>query len=54
MTDLSELPSPALEGVTVEMSGRTAVIRGTVNSAAEAKTVERLLSLEPGIDAGQE
>lgn len=47
---LKRIPSPALDGITVEMSGRTAIIRGTVDSVADAKMVERLLSLEPGID----
>jgi len=48
---LRRIPSASLTGITVEMSGRTAVIRGKVNSPADGKVVERLLSLEPGIDA---
>ena len=47
---LGRIPSTLLKGISVEMSGRTAVIRGNVATLAEAKTVERFLSLEPGID----
>jgi osmotically-inducible protein OsmY len=48
---LQRIPSAALAGVSVEMSGRTAVIRGEVGSPEDGKMVERLLSLEPGVDA---
>ncbi len=48
---LTRIPSPALEGVTVVMQGRTAVIRGEVDSPEAGRVVERYLSLEPGIDA---
>jgi hypothetical protein len=48
---LQRNPSSAFEGVTVAMSGRTAVLRGAVNSPADGKLLERLLSLEPGVDA---
>ena len=48
---MRRIPSTALAGITVEMSGRTAVIRGRVDSPADGKVVERLLSLEPGVDA---
>lgn len=48
---LRRIPSTMLTGITVEMSGRTAVIRGEVNSPADGKVVERLLALEPGVDA---
>ena len=48
---LRRIPSPVLQGVTVSMQGRTAVIRGQVESPAAGKTIERLLSLEPGVDA---
>ena len=47
---LGRIPSTLLKGISVEMSGRTAVIRGNVATLAEAKIVERFLSLEPGID----
>ncbi len=48
---ISRTPSPIFDNVTVVMEGRTAVIRGEVDSPASAKTIERYLSLEPGIDA---
>ncbi len=48
---LSRIPSPMLQGVTVSMQGRTAIIRGEVESPSDGKTIERLLSLEPGVDA---
>lgn len=46
---LSRIPSSLLKGISVEMNGRTAVMRGNVATLAEAKVVERYLSLEPGI-----
>ena len=46
---LSRIPSSLLKGIIVEMNGRTAVMRGNVATLAEAKVVERYLSLEPGI-----
>ena len=48
---LRRIPSPVVDGVTVSMQGRTAVIRGQVDSPAAGKVIERLLSLEPGVDA---
>lgn len=49
---LARMPqSKNLQNVQVTMQGRTAVIRGEVESAEDGKLVERLLSLEPGIDA---
>ena len=48
-TRLSRIPSALFKGISVEMNGRTAVIRGNVATLAEAKVVERYLSLEPGI-----
>jgi hypothetical protein len=48
---LSRIPSSILNGVTVEINGRTATIRGEVNAPSDGKVIERLLSLEPGIDA---
>jgi hypothetical protein len=48
---LNRLPSRVLNGVTVSMSGRTAIIQGEVSSPSDGKVIERLLSLEPGIDA---
>jgi hypothetical protein len=50
---LSRIPSAVLNGVTVEINGRTATIRGEVNAPSDGKVIERLLSLEPGIDAVQ-
>ncbi|MCA9132636.1 MAG: BON domain-containing protein [Planctomycetales bacterium] len=44
------LPS-SLDGVQLEMEGRTAIIRGQVASEADVQLAERLLSLEPGIDS---
>lgn len=48
---LSRIPSPLLKGVNVEMNGRTAIVRGKVDTLAEANVIERYLSLEPGISA---
>ncbi len=48
---LRRIPSLMLKGITVDIVGRTAVVRGQVNSPSDAKVIERLLSLEPGIDA---
>lgn len=48
---LRRIPSSVLNGVTVEINGRTATIRGQVNAPSDGKVIERLLSLEPGIDA---
>ncbi len=47
---LRRIPAAVLTGVSVEMSDRIAVIRGKVNSPGDGKVIERLLSLEPGID----
>ncbi len=49
-TRLSKLPNLAIEGVTVEVSGRQALIRGEVATPEDGRMVERLLALEPGID----
>lgn len=49
---LARIPMPAnAQGVRVEMRGRTAVLVGTAESAADVDLITRLLSLEPGIDA---
>ncbi len=39
-----------LKNVQIAMEGRTAVLRGQAANESEKKLVERLLSLEPGID----
>ncbi|MEO8269215.1 MAG: hypothetical protein ABI557_05815 [Aureliella sp.] len=39
--------------VQLTLAGRTAILRGTVNSAHDAELAERLLSFEPGIDSIQ-
>jgi hypothetical protein len=47
----SRMPLPeSLQGVTIEMDGRTAVMTGQVATPEDAKLVERLLSLEPGVN----
>ncbi len=48
----SKMPLPNnLGGIQITMENRTAVLRGQIDSAEDGKLVERLLSLEPGIDA---
>jgi hypothetical protein len=44
---------PRLKGANVDVAleGRTAVLRGTVKNADAAKMIERLVLLEPGVDA---
>ncbi len=44
------MPNPTMRGVSVQVQGRTAVISGRVPTLDDGKMVERLLSLEPGID----
>ncbi len=48
---LARIPLPAkYNTVQVAMQGRKAVITGTVPTTADGKVIERLLSLEPGVD----
>ena len=42
-----------VQGLTVEMDGETAILRGTVESEEQRDLVERLAKLEPGISAVQ-
>ena len=49
---LQRIPLPEkFSDVAVEMRGRTALIRGQVPTPEDGKLIERLLSLEPGVDA---
>lgn len=41
---------PSLDNVQITMQGRTAILRGQIETAEDGKLVENLLSLEPGID----
>ncbi|MEZ6148968.1 MAG: BON domain-containing protein [Pirellulaceae bacterium] len=41
---------PSLDNVQITMQGRTAVLRGQIETLEDGKLVENLLSLEPGID----
>jgi hypothetical protein len=51
---IPKIPSfKGVSGLSVEMAGETAVIRGTVQSAEQRELVERLAMLEPGISAVQ-
>jgi hypothetical protein len=48
---LARIPlPPKYNTVNVTMQGRKAVITGTVPTTADGKLIERLLSLEPGVD----
>ncbi len=48
----ARMPLPKnLGNVQISMEGRTAVLRGQVAAEEDGKLAERLLSLEPGIDA---
>jgi BON domain len=50
-THLARLPMPAhLKSIDVAVDGRTAILRGVVKSQADARMIERLVKLEPGID----
>lgn len=51
---IPKIPSfKGVSGLSVEMAGETAVIRGTVQSEEQRELVERLARLEPGISAVQ-
>jgi hypothetical protein len=47
---LNRMANATVRGVIVQMEGRTAVITGRVPTLDDGKMMERLLSLEPGID----
>ncbi len=48
---LSRIPgSSSAQNLQVSLSGRTATVRGQVQSLDDGKLIERLLKLEPGID----
>ncbi len=49
-TRLSKIPNIAIDGITVVVSGRQAIIRGNAATTEDGRMIERLLSLEPGID----
>ncbi len=42
-----------IQGLTVEMAGETAILRGVVDSEEQRELVERMAKLEPGISAVQ-
>jgi hypothetical protein len=49
---IGRLPLPdKFQNVSVSVVGRTAVLTGQVNSMADARFIERLVSLEVGIDS---
>ncbi|MEO8268651.1 MAG: hypothetical protein ABI557_02960 [Aureliella sp.] len=48
----SKMPlPPSVANVQVTMQGRTAILHGQIETVADGKLIENLLSLEPGIDA---
>jgi len=53
-TRIPKIPSfKGVSGLSVQMAGETAVIRGTVQSEEQKELVERLAKLEPGISEVQ-
>lgn len=49
---LNRSPSKSsFQNIKVLMSGRTAVLQGTVDAEADERLVQRLLILEPGVDS---